>query len=78
MWVHLLAEEEKQTNPNPNRVCCYSSAPVKPLRQLQPPDTDTPISVGGTQRDDLEDLPHTPTFIIIGYDKTHYVFPNVG
>lgn len=38
LWV-LLLEEEKQMDPN--HVCYYSSAPVKPqlYTQLQPPDT---------------------------------------
>lgn len=51
-WVHLA--EEKQTNPNQ----CTSKALSS---QLQPPDTDPLIYVGGH-------LAHTPLFTIMGYD----------
>lgn len=69
MWV-LLSEEKRM---DPNHVCYYSSAPVKPQHHSYSHLTLKYLFVWEAQtvRADLEHLLHTLPFTIIGYDKTH-------
>lgn len=71
MRVHLFAEEEKQTNQPKLCLPLFQCTSKAPTSQLQPPDTDTPIYVGGTHRELIEDLLCAPLSTIISYDKTH-------